>query len=630
MTTRASHEVQAPPPARPVGGGVGDHGKREQREQPEDQRRPRGGAFPIVGVGASAGGLEAFSELLAHLPLDTGMAFVLVQHLDPQHESALTQLLSRVTSLPVDEAIDDMRVQPNHVYVIAPDTQLGIEGGALKRRPRSQARVPNRSIDHFLEALAADQHERAIGVILSGTASDGTLGLEAIKAEGGLTFAQNESARYDSMPRSAVAAGCVDFVLSPQAIASELARLARHPYVMGAAPEAPTSPEGEPAFAAALEVGATPRPAGVPGPPPTDASPGPAEAGPSRGDDDVQRIVMLLRKHSGVDFSLYRSSTIQRRIARRMLLGKHDTPKRYAAFLRDNAKELDALYSDVLISVTNFFRNPDAFDVIEREILPELLAQPRGEDPLRVWVPGCSTGQEAYSVAMAFVEAAERAPRGARLQVFATDLNETLLEKARQGRYAESLAQNLSNERLRRFFVKEEGGYRVAKELREMVVFARHNLIGDPPFSHMDLITCRNLLIYLEPRLQSKVFSVFHYALKPAGYLWLGASESIGGFTALFEPIDKRHKIYLRKEARTPTFQFSAERNRHSSRDESSRGGRTHFAAMRLGGADPTAGSGDLQAEASAQREADRITVNQFAPPGVLVNEQAQILQFRG
>ncbi|MBK5297546.1 MAG: PAS domain-containing protein [Vicinamibacteria bacterium] len=454
-------------------------------------------------MGASAGGLEAFSELLRHLALDTGMGFVLVQHLDPQHDSALTRLLGRATSLPVCEVTNNLRVEPNHVYVIPPNTNLGIAGGVLTLQPRAQARTPHRPIDLFFEALAADQGERAIGVILSGTATDGTLGLEAIKAEGGATFAQDESARYGSMPRSAVAAGCVDFVLSPERIAHQLARLAKHPSGAGAAKAT---------------------------------------------QDGFETILRLLRDHTGVDFSLYKSSTIRRRITRRMGLNSNDTPEQYARFLRGNVKELGALYADALISVTSFFRNPDAFDVLKRTVWPARLQQ-RGDEPLRAWVLGCSTGQEAYSIAMAFVEAAEKAPRMRSLQVFATDLNDALLDKARHGLYAKSVAQDLSPQRLRRFFVEEEGGYRVSKSLREMVVFARQDATSDPPFSHMDLISCRNLLIYFAPGLQKKVLPVFHYALNPGGFLLLGASESIGGFTELFEPVDKKHRIYVRKTA---------------------------------------------------------------------------------
>jgi two-component system, chemotaxis family, CheB/CheR fusion protein len=585
-----------------------------------------GTPFPIVGVGASAGGLEAFTDLLKHLPLDTGMAFVLVQHLDPEHESALTQILSRATLMPVCEVTNKLRVQANHVYIIPPNKSLGISQGVLKLQPRPQTRTPHRSIDFFFESLAADQHEWAIGVILSGTATDGTLGLEAIKAEGGITFAQDVSAKYDSMPRSADAAGCVDLVLSPVDIANELARIAKHPYVAGQPTELLTSSEDDRASATAHEDDETPLPSGGRGSPRTGAKRASAEAERDRGEraggaeNGFKTILLLLSNHSGVDFSLYKATTIQRRITRRMVLNKQDRPENYADFLRGNAKELDALYSDVLISVTSFFRNPEAFDVLQRTVFPKLLQQ-RGDDPFRVWVIGCSTGEEAYSIAMAFVESAEKAPRMRKLQVFATDLNNALLDKARHGLYAKSVAEDVCPERSGRFFVEEEGGYRIIKPLREMVVFARQNLISDPPFSRMDLISCRNLLIYLEPSLQKKALPTFHYALKPEGFLFLGASESIGSFTDLFEPADKKYRIYSKKAAATPAIHLPIKKERG---DQPARG--TPLPKERSPGELPEGFRGELNAE----READRVTVNQFAPPGVLINAELQILQFRG
>jgi len=410
--------------------------------------------FPIVGIGASAGGLEAFTQLLRALPLDTGMGFVLVQHLDPDHESALTQILSRATPLPVREITDGEAVKPNQVYVIPRDTNLSIAGGLLKIEPRPRTRTPHRPIDSFFESLAQDRGERAVGVVLSGTASDGTLGLEAIKAEGGITFAQDASARHDSMPRSAVAAGCVDLVLSPAEIAKELARYAKHPYVAGGPffQSDPTSPEDVRASATAQEDDQTPLPSGGSGTPDTGAEQARSEAGRGRRKEAVaaeaayKKILLLLHNHSGVDFSLYKSTTIQRRIARRLVLTKQDTLANYVALLRRSAGELDALYSDVLISVTSFFRNPETFDVLQNKVLPELLKQ-RGHDPLRCWVLGCSTGQEAYSLAMAFTEAAERTSPIRKLQVFATDLNEALLDKARHGLYAKSLAGDIGPQR---------------------------------------------------------------------------------------------------------------------------------------------------------------------------------------
>lgn len=583
-------------------------------------------SFPIVGIGASAGGLEAFTELLKHLPVDTGLGFVLVQHLDPQHESALTQLLSRATSMPVREVTNNLPVEANNVYVIPPNTTLSITAGALTLEPRKQSRTPTRSIDSFFESLAQDQRERAIGVILSGTASDGTMGLEAIKAEGGITFAQDDSAKYDSMPRSAVAAGCVDFVLSPADIANELARIAKHPYVAGQAHELLRAEEDR-ASATEHEDDASALPSGGQGSPRTGAKSAHLEADAAKSkasENGFKKILLLLRNHSGVDFSLYKSTTIQRRIMRRVVLNKQDSLDDYANFLKGNGKELDALYSDALISVTSFFRNPEAFEVLKRKVFPKLLEQ-RGDNPFRVWVLGCSTGQEAYSIAMAFMESADKAPRLRKLQIFATDLNDALLDKARQGLYAKSLAEDVSPERLRRFFVEEEGGYRIVKSLREMVVFARQNLISDPPFSRMDLISCRNLLIYLEPSLQKKALPTFHYSLKPGGFLFLGASESIGGFIELFEPVDKKQKVYSKKAAPTPQFHLPVGTER-GERNLSGQATRFPFSVDKA----PEESPPGLQSELNAQREADRMSVNRFAPPGVLINAELQILQFRG
>ncbi|HYG33837.1 MAG TPA: chemotaxis protein CheB, partial [Clostridia bacterium] len=463
--------------------------------------------FPVVGIGASAGGLEAFTNLLQHLPVDTGMAFVLIQHLDPNHESALAQLLSRATAMPVREVINNLPIAPNQVYVIPPNASMTLQGGRLKLAPRKKLEGRTHCIDFFLESLARHHRNLAIGVILSGTASDGTLGLEAVKAEGGITFTQDESAKYDSMPRSATAAGCVDLILSPENIARELARIARHPCVQksGAVPSSFAHDRVEQPRVAAAK----------------DNEISLSEEDRTRAlakEPNLKRILQLLRKHSGVDFSLYKPTTIQRRISRRAVLGRSETLEAYAGSLRGNATELDALYSDLLISVTTFFRNPEAFETLKRKVFPRLLKVPR-EEPVRFWVLGCSTGQEAYSLAMTWLESCENVFPPPKLQIFATDLNEAMLEKARRGFYAKSLVHDVSPERLRRFFIEEEGGYRISKSLRELCVFARQNFLNDPPFSRMDLISCRNLLIYIEPVYQQKILPAFHYALKPEGCL---------------------------------------------------------------------------------------------------------------
>jgi two-component system CheB/CheR fusion protein len=572
--------------------------------------------FPIVGVGASAGGLEAFSQLLKHLPLDSGMGFVLVQHLDPAHDSALPQLLTRATSIPVSEATNNLRVERNHVYVIPPNTNLTIAQGVLKLQPRQSGRAPHHSVDLFFESLAHDQRECAVGVILSGTASDGTLGLEAIKAEGGITFAQDKSARHDSMPRNAIAAGCVDFVLSPENIAKELARIAKHPYVAGR-PPGPFAAEEDRAFATGHEEDETPLPSGGRASPDTGARRARAEAKTRRGkpeEDGFKKILLLLRNHSGVDFSLYKSSTVQRRIDRRMVLNKLDGLSAYARFLGSQTKELEALYSDMLISVTTFFRNPGAFEVLKHKVFPRLVQQPP-DQPLRIWVLGCSTGQEAYSIAISFVEFSEQAGHAHKLQLFGTDASETLLDKARAGLYAESLVHDLSPQRLRRFFVREDGGYRVAKFLREMVLFARQNVLSDPPFSRMDLISCRNLLIYIEPDAQRRVLPTLHYALKPQGFLFLGESESLGSSAELFETVDKKHRIFSKKPGLTAHLHFAP---------------RYPGEKKEIPAPKPSGASAGFHAQGNVQREVDRIMLGRYAPPGVLVDAHLHVFQFRG
>jgi len=596
------------------------------RAKPSRVSARNGRPCPIVGIGASSGGLEAFSQLLRQLPADTGFGFVLVQHLDPQHQSALAGILARTTTMPVRQVTNNLRVEANNVYIIPPNTSLGIEDGVLKLLPRQNNRLAPRSIDQFFESLAKDQAERAIGVILSGNATDGTLGLEAIKAGGGFTFAQDKSARYDSMPRSAAAAGCVDRVLSPAKIASELARIAKHPYLSpkpvkngkrNAGPGNSSSAENPWLQAKPLETAKAER----------------FESGESDSEVESEKIqeqrgynevLRLLRNHSGVDFSLYKSSTVSRRIARRSVLNRQPSLQAYASFLRGNTKELGALYSDALIGVTSFFRNPASFAALKQTVFPKLLAE-GGHEPIRVWVLGCSTGQEAYSLAIAYIESAEKYPKARKLQIFATDLNEANLEKARIGFYPKTLGQDVSSERLQRFFVEDENGYRVGKQLRELIVFARQNVMSDPPFSRMDLISCRNLMIYLEPSLQKKIIPMFHYALKKGGFLFLGASESVGGFGELFDTVSKKNKIFVRKMAPTRAFQIPVKQ------DSRERFTRTMNSAPPQVSAAGQGGSKDsLLSELNAEREADRVTVSQFAPPGVLIDSDFQVLQFRG
>ena len=536
--------------------------------------RPQGHHFPVVGIGASAGGLEAFTNLLAQLPAQTGMAYVLVQHLDPTHVSQLAELLSKVTRLPVTEVTDGMEIVPDHVYVIPPNRNMAIARGVLRLTPRGEAHNQHLPLDTFFRSLAADQQNRAIGVILSGTGSDGSLGLAEIKAVGGITFAQDaQSARFPAMPLNAINSGCIDFVLSPDEIARELGRVARHDYL----------------------------------------SPIPA-AESETGSDDFQKTLAVLRSATGVDFSHYRDTTIRRRISRRMAIHRKETLADYVQFLEETAPEADALYHDILINVTSFFRDPEVFEALRETVLPGIVAGKSPETPIRIWVPGCSTGQEAYSLAITLLEFLDQRPIRPPIQIFGTDINDLAsIEKARVGRYPHSIESGVSPERLRRFFTKEEGGYRVGKSIRDMCVFARQNVAADPPFSRLDLISCRNLLIYLGGPLQKRVIPTFHYALNPGGYLLLGAAETIGRFTDLFTPADKKHNIYRRTATVARTYPFFA-----------SEANQARAPAVKVAAGERAVGIADMQ------READRVVLGRFAPAGVLVNDELEILQFRG
>lgn len=538
--------------------------------------RPNGRSFPIVGIGASAGGLEAFTQLLGHLPRKSGMAFVLVQHLAPRHESALTELLSRATQIPVTEVKDGMAVEPDRVYVIPPNVNMGILNGHLHLMARtpSQHHLP---IDFFLRSLAEERGNKAIGVILSGTASDGTMGMKAIKAEGGITFAQDSaSAKYGDMPRNAIATGCVDFVLPPDQIAQELVQIARHPYLRQAHELERPGLSGE-------------------------------------GEDELRKIFVLLRTATGVDFSDYKHTTIKRRIKRRMVVHKVQNLKDYIIRLQESRPELDALYQDILIHVTGFFRDPEVFQALKTQVFSSLLKNRPSGNPIRIWVPGCSTGEEVYSIAICLLEfLGDSADSSLEIQIFATDISEVALERARAGVYLENITAEVSSERLRRFFVKTTRGYQVDKAIRDVCVFARQDINKDPPFSRLDLISCRNLLIYFGSGLQKKVLPIFHYALKPTGYLLLGNSETIGGFADLFLLVDKKHKIYSRKPlpARLaldfPRGEFAIERATREKKPE------------------------DMGSHFDIQKEADRILLSRYVPAGVVVNGDLEILQFRG
>ncbi len=529
-----------------------------------------GESFPVVGIGASAGGLEAFRSLLGALPTDTGMAFVIVSHLDATHASALAEILAAGMSMPVTKAVNEQLVESNHVYVMPPGQDMTIEQGRLQLQPRA-GHTLHRPIDLFFRSLAKDRRHQAIGVVLSGMASDGTLGMRAIKGEGGITFAQDETARESGMPHSAVADGCVDFVLPPAAIAEELVRISRLPRVMAAST-------------------------------------------PSLADEDgcLARVLESLRRETGVDFTHYKAPTLRRRILRRMILQKQDDLLDYAQSLEARPAEARALHDDLLIGVTSFFRDPESFDALSAQVFPALIKGRRTNDPIRVWVLGCSTGEEAYSLAIALTEFLESSGDRAPIQIFASDVNPRSIEIARAAVYPGDIAQDVSPERLGRFFVELDGHYRITGDIRDLCVFSRHNVLIAPPFSRIDLVSCRNLLIYLEPVLQREVVRNLHYALTADGMLWLGSAESIGSQQDLFDTIDPRHK-FLRRRA-----------------------GSVSYPRLRRGSAGSSApgqppGLGDHAFRlVDVLKESDRILLSRFAPAGILVSPAMEILQYRG
>jgi two-component system CheB/CheR fusion protein len=483
----------------------------------------------VVGIGASAGGLEAFSRLFAALPAHTGLAYVLVPHLSPTHPSELTQLMARVAPFPVSQAREGDKLQPDHLYVIPADKMLQVVDGQIRLTPRPPRDGAPTVIDACLTSLAQAWRERAVGIVLSGNGSDGVAGLKAIKAHGGTTFAQDFfSAAYDSMPRSAVLAGAVDFTLPPEGIAQALVQQLK-------------------ADPADRSVEPGPAPAGdVPGSD-HDSEPdlSPADA------TQLEGILTLLQLGTGVDFHRYKRPSIVRRIRRRMTQAGEVELGAYREMLARNPAELQALFNTVLIHVTEFFRDPETFEVLQSAVIPTLFANRTEAAALRVWVVGCASGEEAYSIAMIFAEAEAALGREMPVRIFATDLSEPVLATARLGRYPAEIARDVSAERLARFFVTVDGGYQVQKRLRDMVVFARQDVTQDPPYAQIDLILCRNVLIYLDPTLQRRALHVFHYALGPAGFLTLGPAETIAGMEPLFSPVDRVRRVFLRRP--TPT-----------------------------------------------------------------------------
>ena len=527
--------------------------------------------FPVIGVGASAGGLEAFKRLIRAIPPSSGMAFILVQHLEPNHESLLSEILQKSTSIPVQEITDNVHVEPDHIYIIPSNKLLTAYDGRLRlrARPRNEKNLP---IDLFFTSLAEVHGSYAVGVVLSGTASDGTQGLKAIREKGGMTFAQEQgSAAFRGMPQSAIDAGVVDFILTPEEIPLQLADSLT---VLKKDPASGTfeNADHEEAF---------------------------------------RQLLNVLRLKKGTDFTYYKQTTIRRRINRRMGLNKITTISAYLGFFKGNADEQDLLYQDLLIPVTSFFRDPGTYDTLRESLLPLLFNNKTDNVPLRIWIAGCSTGQETYSMAILLCEYLGDKLDGQHIQIFSTDVSERSIAIARKGVYSKVDITGLSPERLEKYFEKIAGSYHVNKSIREMCVFAHHNFLKSPPFARMDLVSCRNVLIYMEPFLQKRALTTFQYALNENGYLLLGRSETTAPAVDLFLPFDRKEKIYVRKPGPAKFLPVS--------------GGRTEHAAV-----DPGKPFRKERGRDDYQKSADNLLLARFSPPGVVVNEQWDIVEFRG
>ena len=533
--------------------------------QNAEPRKPPG--FTVVGIGASAGGLDAFKRFMNAMPPDSGMGFVLIQHLDPKHESLTAELLSKQTSMKVVQAQDRMPILPNHVYVIPPNKDLNVRSRVLYLSELSERRGVRIPIDFFFRSLAEDQQENAVGIVLSGTGSDGTLGLKAIKGYGGVTLAQTpETAQFDGMPRSAIIAGVADHVVPVEQMPEFLLK-----YVKARKPVGPVT-------------------------------------------DHLPAILAVVQARTKYDFRFYKTGTLQRRIERRMSLNNLPDVGDYLEFLRRTPKEPNLLLKDLLIGVTGFFREPAAFETLEKEVIAPLVRAKEADAGIRVWVPGCSTGEEPYSLAMLLLEQHAAAQKPCHMQIFASDLDQEALAKARIGLYLENVAADVSPERLRQHFKREGNAYQVSKQLRDSVVFAAQNLVSDPPFSRLDLVSCRNLLIYLEPTLQRKVLSLFHFVLKEGGHLFLGNSETVGQLDDLFEPVSKKWRIYRRVGG--------------------TRRDRFEFPVMRGTGFQPAALSAASSALAletgNVGKIAQQLLLEQYVPFTVLINRKFEVLFLSG
>jgi two-component system CheB/CheR fusion protein len=531
--------------------------------------------FPIAGIGASAGGLEAIEQFLRHVPENSGIAFVIIQHLDPTHKGIMCELLQRITAMEVFQVSDGMRVKPNCVYVIPPNTDMSILHGVLHLFEPTAPRGLRLPIDFFLRSLAEDSQEHSIGVILSGMGSDGTMGLRAIKEKAGLVLVQAPaSAKFDSMAKSAIAAGLADVIAPAEDLPAKIIDYLKHALIIARTD-------------VLLE---------------------------EKDQSALAKVLILLRAKTGHEFSMYKKNTLYRRIERRMGIHQIDRIASYVRYLQENSQELEILFKELLIGVTSFFRDPAVWEQLREEVIPALLTNHPQGGALRAWSAGCSTGEEAYSLAMAFKEAIEQVKpkENFTLQIFATDLDRETVDKARQGVYPANIAADVSAERLMRFFIKEENGYRVSKEIRAMVTFATQNVIMDPPFTKLDILICRNLLIYLTPELQRKLLPLFHYSLSPGGVLFLGSAETVSTFTDLFAPLNIKSKLFRRRESVLPAPQLVFPAS---------------FAPALPGVPEELT---MLKPAANFQSLADQLLLQHFSPPAVLVNDKGDILYISG
>jgi len=534
---------------------------------------PKDAGFYIVGMGASAGGLEAFEKFFQHTPNDSGMGFILVPHLDPNHISLMPELVQKSSKMNVFHVKDGDKVQPNTVYIVPPNYDLAILNGILQLFPPSKIAAPRMPIDYFFRSLAQDQGEKAICIILSGMGTDGTLGLRSVKGELGMAMVQSpDSAKYNSMPRSAIETDLVDYILPPEKMPEQLIAYTKH-----------GTQKVDPKLISAEKK--------VP--------------------DAMRKIFILLRTHTGHDFSSYKKNTIYRRVERRMQVHQMDEITTYVRLLQENKVEVEILFKELLIGVTNFFRDPEAFKALKEKALPRLLADKSDDDTVRVWVPGCSSGEEAYSIAILLRECTEHLKRHMGIQIFATDIDKSTIDTARAGIYPASISADVSPDRLKRFFMSEDNTYSIKKDIREMLVFAPQDIIKDPPFTKLDLVCCRNLLIYFDTELQKKLLPLFHYSLKPEGILFLGTSETIGGFTNLFTAVDKKWKIFRRKGS-----------------------GPSVHAAFAFSETPPLQRIYEVEPgkpkEIDIAQLAEKCLAEHYAPPSVIIDEKGEILYIHG